>query len=321
MSRRRPRDAGFVLVNALVLAAALAAAAALLLTRAETGRARLQAGQQAAQLTLALDAFEALAAARLSRGAADSTAWTAPVEAAELAGGAVLSGEISDLQGRFNVNWLADPQDSAAREAFDRLLKQLALPPQAGAAIRSFLQPGGPKNRAAWARLDPPLDPVGGALLSTRQLQGIPGLPPRAYARLLPFIAALPGDARLNVNTAPPQVLAALLPQMPPAALNRLAARRRQQPFPSVPEFLAAAGLEQAEAQAGAQADQDGAGANPEDGPASLLSGDRLTVSSDWFQAEAAVQLGAMSGRRVTVLHRQGPRQQAAVAWRLTTRP
>lgn len=315
MSRGSRCDAGFVLVNALVLAAALAAAAALLLTRTETTRARLQAGQQAAQLTLALDAFEALAAARLSRAAADGPAWAAPVEAAELAGGAVLSGGISDLQGRFNVNWLADPQDSAAREAFDRLLKQLALPPQAGAAIRGFLQPGGPTDRAAWARLDPPLDPVGGALLSTRQLQGIPGLSPRAYAQLLPFIAALPGDARLNVNTAPPRVLAALLPQMPPAALDRLAARRRRQPFASAQDFLAAAGLEQA------AAGQDGAETGSGDSPASLLSEDRLTVSSDWFQAEAEVQLGALSGRRVTVLHRQGPRQQAAVAWRLTTRP
>lgn len=312
---RRPSDAGFVLVNALVLAAALAAAAALLLTRAETGRARLQAGQQAAQLTLALDAFEALAITRLSRGIASGTAWAAPVEAAELAGGAVLSGEISDLQGRFNVNWLADPQDSAAREAFARLLQRLALPPQAGGAVRSFLQPGGPEDRAAWARLDPPLDPVGGALLSTHQLQGIPGLPPRAYARLLPFIAALPGDARLNVNTAPPQLLAALLPQLPPAALDRLAAGRRQQPFPSVQAFLAAAGLEQA------QAEQKGAGTGTEDNPPMLLSEDRLTVSSDWFQAEAEAQLGAMSGRRVTVLHRQGPGQQAAVAWRLTIRP
>jgi len=58
----RPSDTGnggFVLVNALVIVAALAMLATLLLVRAEGGRARLQAGLEADQLTLALDAFEA----------------------------------------------------------------------------------------------------------------------------------------------------------------------------------------------------------------------------------------------------------------------
>ena len=60
-------DQGFVLVNALVLVAALAAVATLLLSRAEQGRSRLESGLVADQLNLSLDAFDALAISQLAR--------------------------------------------------------------------------------------------------------------------------------------------------------------------------------------------------------------------------------------------------------------
>ena len=52
---------GFILVNALVLVGALAAAAAVLLIRAEMSVQRQAAWQGAAQIDAYLDAFEALA--------------------------------------------------------------------------------------------------------------------------------------------------------------------------------------------------------------------------------------------------------------------
>ncbi|AZV80601.1 hypothetical protein EBB79_21775 (plasmid) [Parasedimentitalea marina] len=87
--------------------------------------------------------------------------WAKPLPVLPLARGSV-SGQITGLQGRFNVNWLADPEHIIAHQAFDRLLTRLAIPARTGAAIRSFLRPGGPENQGPWIRLDPPLDPVGG---------------------------------------------------------------------------------------------------------------------------------------------------------------
>ena len=49
---RSPR--GFVLVNALIIVAALSVVSVWLLSRAETGRARAAAAQQAVQLVLVL---------------------------------------------------------------------------------------------------------------------------------------------------------------------------------------------------------------------------------------------------------------------------
>ena len=62
---RAPR--GFVLVNALIIVAALSVVSVWLLSRAETGRARAAAAQQAVQLELYLDAYEHLAITVLDR--------------------------------------------------------------------------------------------------------------------------------------------------------------------------------------------------------------------------------------------------------------
>lgn len=75
------------------------------------------------------------------------------------------------------------------------------------------------------------------------QLDRLPGLSDRGRERMRPFLTALPGDSKLNVNTANPQVLAAFLPDLSAAALDQILVARRQQPFGSVQAFLVLAGL------------------------------------------------------------------------------
>lgn len=303
------RSAGFVLVNALVIVAALAMLASVLLMRAEGGRARLMAGLEADQLALALDAFDALAQTHLAR----TTNAELATPALALAHGEV-AGEITDLAGRFNVNWLSDPGNLWARATFERLLRQLALPPQTLDAISGFLQPGamGDQVRAQWMRLDPPLDPLGGPLLSADQLADLPGLAPQSYARLRPLITALPADSRLNVNSAPPEVLMAILPDLPPAARARLIAARTQTPFASVEAFLIAARLEEALVEdAGEETPEDPAALTPE----------RLAVHSAWFRIESEARLERKSARRSAVLFRAASGRRPELIWQVTWRP
>lgn len=314
--RSKSSSDGFVLVNALVLVAALAAVSVLLLSRSEAGRARLLSGATAEQITLNLDGFDALAATILSRdlNATDHNgeAWAEEVPAVDLEQGQV-SGRIQDLQGRFNVNWLANPENVLAHEAFDRLLKTLAIPPQAGTAIRSFLQPGGPTERAVWRAQNPALDPVGGAILSVEQLRAIPSLTTRSYDTLRPFITALPGDALLNVNTVEREVLSAFLPQLSPAALSRILAARNIQPFPSAETFLIAVGL-------GETLEEKEEGDESEPDPA-LLSVDQISVATDWFHIQASTRVGDLTASRDTVLHRKGRPPVVETYWRQTRRP
>ncbi|WP_373051200.1 type II secretion system minor pseudopilin GspK [Thalassovita aquimarina] len=311
------KDRGFVLINALVIVAALAAVAVLLLTRAETGRARLQAGIEAEQLTLGLDAFEALAVTLLMQDtnpAVDHPGedWASAGYDVPLARGAV-AGQIRDLQGLFNVNWLADPENTLAAQAFDRLLTRLAVPSNAGAAIRDFVGPGGPDDSAAFLRLDPPLAPVGGSILMLDQLRSLPGLSPRAFERLRPYLTALPGDSRLNVNTAPHHILAAFLPDLPGAALNRVVSERDRDPFRSVEAFMTKVGLARPEN------DTEDADGNDED-PATL-SADDIAVGSDWFQADITARLDDRMAERVTVIRRPAAPRRPEIAWRISRWP
>ena len=57
---------------------------------------------------------------------------------------------------------------------------------------------------------------------------------------LLQRVIALPADAALNVNTASPEVLAAVIPGLPQTDAAALAERARRAPFPNVEAFTQA---------------------------------------------------------------------------------
>lgn len=301
------RSAGFVLVNALVLVAALAGIAVFLLARAEGARARQAETQSAAQAQLYLDAFEALAVTLLAAdrrgGDADhlNEAWARADYDVALDRGRV-AGEITDMQGRFNVNWLADPGDTVARAGFDALIQRLGMAPGLSDAIAEFLSPQGPGNAAAFAGQSPALAPLGGPVLMLDQLLAIPALDARDFARLEPFLTALPGDQTLNVNTAPPAVLRSLVPGLTPVAANQLAQSRRLEPFVSVDDFALRAG---------------GLGVVALDEEALQ----RFGIGSAWFTVRMRATLDGRTRHRVAVFERQPLPAGVRVAYRLNAVP
>ncbi|MGP6086814.1 type II secretion system minor pseudopilin GspK [Antarctobacter jejuensis] len=275
-------ERGFVLVNALVLVGALAAAAALLLARAEMSTARQAAWQSAAQAEAYLDAFDALAVTVLQAdpvGGADHRGerWAQPLRAASLDRGEV-SGTIADLQGRFNVNWLAVPDDLHAQQAFQTLLRANGLPVSLGPAISGFLSPGGPADADGYTTIRP----RGGPVLDPRQLRAIPGLTADQFARLAPLIAALPSDTTLNINTAPANLLSAWIPNLSLSQARTLTGRRKSRPYPSIDAFLL-------DLPPAAAAEVDDV---------------RLSIGSGWFLARGTAELDGRVLSRRTVLAR-----------------
>lgn len=309
MSRvTKEASGGFVLLNALVLVAALAAAAAFVLSRAETTR-QLQAGAQGAvQGALYLDGFEALALTLLRTdqqgGPVDGPGdnWARADYTVDIDRGRV-SGQIRDLQGRFNVNWLANPEDIAAFEAFERLLADLDLRSQLAGEIAASLRPGGAANQRGYARLQPPVVPLGGPVLLIEQLRQIPSLRLRDYERLEPYLAALPSDSQLNVNTASLTVLKSLLPGAKTAGLEQILRNRRQRPFTSTDAFLIQVAPVLSDAGL------------PE------LEELRFGIGSVWFHADIAVELEGLILRRQTVFERRPLPFGPQVAYRLESRP
>jgi general secretion pathway protein K len=214
-----------------------------------------------------------------------------------------ISGGIADMQGLFNLNWLGDPSNQAARDAFEPLLLRSGVPPQVGDAIIAFMRPGGPENRQAYAAQDPATDPVGGALLMFDQLRDIPGMTGQNLARLAQHFTVLPGDSTLNVNIAPQELIGALMPEVRPGTLFAVLAPRQRTPFTSVEGFMSA--LEDAHGE----------------GLEEVVDAGRFSVGSDWFRVSMTAQLLGQTATRTAVMRRFGAGSGTITYWRVTAFP
>jgi len=290
----------------------MAAAAVYLLARAEAARSLRLETRDSAQVEMYLDAFEAYAMgvleADLAQGATDHSAeiWARPLHDVPLDRGRA-AGQIVDLQGRFNVNWLADTGNVAAEAAFRRLAARLGLSPQLAQRITAFVRPGGPQDRAGFAALVPPIDPVGGPVLMLEQLLVLPGVNAQILARISPFVSALPADSQLNVNTAPPEVVAAFTPGANLALLDRILSARLRAPFKSVEEF------ERQMAPVLAPREEDENPDNADSGFGAVA----LTVTSTWFGLTMSATLEGREMHRRAVIERLALPEGARVAYRL----
>jgi general secretion pathway protein K len=156
----------------------------------------------------------------------------ASVDDSKLAQQVLLSGQISDLQGRLNVtNLLQGEQlDAASVIAFQRLFDALGLPPAQLSLLTQGLVAAQRKNEAS------PLMPQ-----RVSQLTWF-GLTPQTLSILSPHITLLPTRTPINVNTASMQVLYASVPGMSLSDAQRLVQQRERQHWATLDAFQKALG-------------------------------------------------------------------------------
>lgn len=75
--------------------------------------------------------------------------------------------------------------------------------------------------------------------LEVEDLLAVKGFTPEIVNKLRPFVTVLPDPTPVNVNTAPPEVLAAVVPNFSLSEANALVARRRNVPWRSMQYFIA----------------------------------------------------------------------------------
>lgn len=141
---------------------------------------------------------------------------------------AVLSGAITDAQRRYNLRNLVDPATRkiapAELEALGRLCETASVPPQTAQLLAQGLQ-------AAWrAETDGAKDDDegnGDAPLAPQAVDqlGWLGLDAESVRRLQPYVELLPEPTPLNINTASPEVLAAVI-GLDVASAKRLESKR-----------------------------------------------------------------------------------------------
>lgn len=144
--------------------------------------------------------------------------WAAEIAPLPFEGG-VVEGRLEDLQGRFNLNNLVAPdgsEDELAHAQFERLLTTLEIDPALSGAVIDWLDPDGEMRfpdggeDAAYADSDPPYLVANTAITTPTELMAINGFDREIFARLEPYVTALPTGTRINVNTASDVVLASL---------------------------------------------------------------------------------------------------------------
>lgn len=149
-----------------------------------------------------------------------------------------IGGYLEDLDRRFNLNALLRDGEGGEKAtiAYRRLLQNLGFAPeevrQLADALADWLDAddvdrrSGGSEMASYATAPVATRPANGPLLSVGELQRVAGYSSTTVARLAPFVAALPPIATINVNTASPEVLSAVLPAVDLDGARQLAARR-----------------------------------------------------------------------------------------------
>jgi len=150
---------------------------------------------------------------------------TAGAKISDTARAALLTGQIFDAQARFNLNSLvqggqpSQPHLEALRKllGFARLPESLAEPVMAR-VLRSVPRT---VDGAAVAATDLPL-------VRLSDLMALSGFDAGAVEALAAFAIVLPKPTLVNINTAPPEVIAASVPGMDLAGARRFVAKRER---------------------------------------------------------------------------------------------
>jgi general secretion pathway protein K len=219
--------------------------------------------------------------------------WARPLPPLPIEGGTV-EGRLEDMQGRFNLNNLihtdGTPNPTAVKQ-FERILAMLEIEPNWAIAMADWIdqdtQPGFPDGAedTVYTGMDPPHLAANMPITRVSELLVLPGFGPERYARLRPYVSALPVGTPLNVCTAPGVVLDALSEDAREFSLNPddLLKRRENACFPTLQDLRGSLG----------------------DAAYTELQ-DSLTESSAYFRATVWVTIGTTQFTLYSLLARGG---------------
>ncbi|MDH3899452.1 MAG: type II secretion system minor pseudopilin GspK [Gammaproteobacteria bacterium] len=260
---------GVALVTALLVVSVVTVAAVAMATRQHIDVRRtgnLIHGEQAYDYALAAESWARVV---LRRDAEDSDYdslaedWATALPPIAVEGGLV-DGAVEDLQGRFNLNNLANTQNQGEGEGagadqgadfayYKRLLDILGLEAALADTLVDWIDadinvrfPNGAEDEY-YLLLDRPYRTANRSLVSVSELRLVKGYDQHAIELLLPHVTALPAETSINVNTATPLVLQALNTELSESDVSALIADRGENGYENINDFLshnALAGLE-----------------------------------------------------------------------------
>jgi general secretion pathway protein K len=303
----RNQGGAAVLVAMLVVAMAALAASSFMF-RSQVEWRRMENFMRQDQAHWVLRAAEQWGAAVLRDDARRSSvdhpgeAWATQLPPVEAEGYRV-SGRMEDQDGRFNLNNLVvgGKADAGQMLIFIRLLRNLNLPEALAATTADWMDeddiPLNPEsaetayyagrasaNQAAYRAANRPL-------VSLNELLRVKGFDRNVLATLRPFVTLLPARTLVNVNTARPEVISALVEGMALTEAYALVAKRERAYYRNIQDFLQAM-------------------------PTGLnVPNDLISVSSSYFLVQARIRHERLSIGSHALFHRAGSSPPTLV-WR-----
>lgn len=293
---------GMAIVLAMgVVAMAAMAATAMMTTQSIWLRQQELAGEHVQAQSLAqagLDWTRALLSNDLRAGNVDHLGepWAlklppVPVEKGELAG------HVEDQQGKFNLNNLIQggKVNLAQLAHLKRLLDMLGLPATLADTLADWMDadstPQGGAEDEFYLALPSSYLTANRPLTDLSELALVRGFDDGVRTRLLPFVSALPVFTPVNVNTAPPEVIAAVIDDLSLDDARSMVDKRERAYFRDYTDFL---------------------NQLPRGIP---LMAENISFSSSYFMVRMRVTIGGAQASSVALLARTSP-NWPAIVWR-----
>jgi general secretion pathway protein K len=287
------RQRGVAMMVAILLVAFGTILAAAIGFKAAMAARRSTATMAMDQSLLIAEAAEALAAYALREdyksGGQKQThpaqSWAQPLGPVEVVPGVVLEAYVEDASSRFNLNSLIDANnavDPVALQKLESLMEQAGVEPKFAAIIADWIDPdtqpiNGGAEDSVYAAQTPPYRAANTLITSPSELLAMPEFGRERYVKLLPYVTALPRDAKINVCSASGLLLDAMVD---PSHKNfsrldpkEFAKQREAGCFPMLDVYSA---------EYGGQASQDWAAVK-----------DRVSEVSSYFRVTSIVTIGS----------------------------
>lgn len=196
--------------------------------------------------------------------------------------------EITDLQGRFNLNNLNQEGDAGveARKQFARLLSTLQIQQPLHNTIADYIDknkealpaPGAAED-SSYQNLEIAYLPANRDMISPSELRLMFGITKKDYETLLPYITTLPKVTSINVNTASAEVLSSVAAGLTEEIVQGILSSR---PFDDVAQFTANQALTRFR-----------------------IDEKLLSVTTDYFLFESTVFFGHVQQKQQVIFERQ----------------
>ena len=203
--------------------------------------------------------------------------------------GGSMSGQVEDLQARFNINNLVQNGKSQKIyvDRFKQLLRNLELNEDLASIIVDWLDPneqvgflGAEDN--VYLNLSPAYRASNQAMGDVSELLLLKGMDVESYEKLRPFVCVLKSETNINVNTASAEVLSSIVKDMSVEDAKELIKERNKDIFEKVEDFIQHPLLKQKK-----------------------IKNEGLSVTSNYFQLNSAAQIERISVEYVSIIHRE----------------